>query len=338
MTDLAHNRYNARQRRDNPKLKLWRSAGLLLTYKCNCACEFCYYNCGPDKGGLMPVDMALGAWQSLIDLAGPTAKLHLTGGEPFLYWDHLVTILEAAQAQDLGPVDMVETNGFWAENDKIVHERLQTLDRLGLGRLKISCDPFHQEFVDIKAVRRLVSLAEERLGPERVLVRWREYLEESPAVQGLSGREKKACFKASLETHPCRYKGRAAGQLASDQAGQSCRDLKGQCCAKAFLGAKGVHIDPYGNVFGGTCCGIILGNIGEQSLAEIWRRFDPQRDAFFKTLFAAGPAGLLEQAQAQGYQAQELYAGKCHLCTQIRQFFLAQGQHGGIIGPRDCYE
>ena len=43
MIELSENVYNSRLSRSEPKFKLWRSAGLLLTYKCNCACEFCYY-------------------------------------------------------------------------------------------------------------------------------------------------------------------------------------------------------------------------------------------------------------------------------------------------------
>jgi hypothetical protein len=99
-----------------------------------------------------------------------------------------------------------------------------------------------------------------------------------------------------------------------------------------------VHIDPYGNVFSGTCSGIILGNIKEKSLAEIWRSFDPQRDAFFETLFKGGPCGLLKQAQQQGFQAQDVYAGKCHLCTHVRTFLSKHDLYKGIIGPSACYE
>src|SRR4030042_5894880 len=99
MIDLSEKIYNSRTTRSEPKVKLWRSAGLMLTYKCNCSCEFCYYNCDPDKGGLMPVDNALSAWKSLRILAGDRAKIHITGGEPFLYWDHLLEILEQAQRQ-----------------------------------------------------------------------------------------------------------------------------------------------------------------------------------------------------------------------------------------------
>ncbi len=41
-------------------------------------------------------------------------KIHITGGEPFLYWEHLLEILREAKKSNLGPVDMIETNGFWA--------------------------------------------------------------------------------------------------------------------------------------------------------------------------------------------------------------------------------
>ena len=72
---------NAKLRRDEPKFKRWRSVGLILTYKCNCACEYCYYACDPGKAGLMPVDMAIETWEAVIRLAEDHARIHLTGGE-----------------------------------------------------------------------------------------------------------------------------------------------------------------------------------------------------------------------------------------------------------------
>ncbi len=137
MTELSENIYNSNAARNEPKFKLWRSAGLLLTYECNCACEFCYYNCGPEKKGLMSVDTSISSWQSLKILAGDNAKIHITGGEPFLYWERLQEILEEAGNQNLGKVDLVETNGFWATNEKITRQRLKRLDELGMHRFKI---------------------------------------------------------------------------------------------------------------------------------------------------------------------------------------------------------
>ena len=132
MIDLSENIYNSQTKRSEPKFKLWRSAGLLLTYKCNCACEFCYYNCSPEKNGLIAVDTAISVWQSLKILAGDSAKIHITGGEPFLYWDRLQGILQEARSEKLGNVDLIETNGFWATSEKITRQRLKRLDELGI--------------------------------------------------------------------------------------------------------------------------------------------------------------------------------------------------------------
>lgn len=335
MLDLSDNAYNRSRARNESKFKLWRSAGLLLTYQCNAACEFCYYHCTPEKGGLMPVELCLVAWRSLRTLAGDAAKIHLTGGEPFLYWDHLVTILAEGQRQNLGPVDLLETNGFWARSDALVYERLQRLIDLGVQRLKISVDPFHQEFVPLPPVRRLAVLAREMFGPDRVLVRWEKYLDadETVAVAG-------DCDTVYLDTYrdyPCRFTGRAADHLASLLASKPAEAFADSNCLADFLGAKGVHIDPYGNVFSGTCSGIIVGNINEMPLETMWRRFDPERNVLIKTLCEQGPYGLLERAESLGYERLDAYAGKCHLCTHLRQFLLENEAEARVVGPPDCY-
>jgi len=314
----------------------------MLTYKCNCACEFCYYNCDPNKGGLMPVDTVVNAWQSLKILAGDSAKIHITGGEPFLYWEHLLQILDQAQKQNLGRVDLIETNGFWATSEKIVRQRLKRLDELGMNRFKVSTDPFHQQYVDIESVRRLAGMATEVLGSERVLVRWQKYLENPTDMKNLSPAELEQQYLNAIKDYPCRFTGRAAGKLAELAASQSIESLAAMNCRSAYLGAKGVHIDPFGNVFSGTCSGIIIGNVNvravrEPPLLDIWKQFDPQSADLIGTLFEKGPFGLLAEAEKQGYKRKEFYAGKCHLCTSIRQFFFNNGLEKPIVGPAECY-
>jgi organic radical activating enzyme len=350
MTELLENIYNSQVGRDEQKFKLWRSAGLLLTYKCNASCEFCYYNCSPEKNGLMPVDSAINAWQSLKNLAGDSARVHITGGEPFLYWDRLVEILQEGKRQELGPLDMVETNGFWfdkltipsevegwATDEGVVKERLKILDELGMVRLKISCDPFHQEYVDIKPVKRLADVARELLGEKRVLVRWEKYLDSPVEMRGLSQDELNQQYRAAIKDYPCRFTGRAAGKLAELVVKDTVEQVAEANCKEAFLGAKGVHIDPFGNVFSGTCSGIIIGNINQSPLEEIWKRFHPANSEFINTLFNLGPFGLLEQVAKLGYKKAKGYAGKCHLCTSIRQFLFDNGLERSIIGPAKCY-
>ncbi len=383
MYELSDNIYNKRVSRNEPKFKLWRSVGLLLTYKCNCACEFCYYNCGPDKNGLMSVDTAISAWQSLKILAGDSAKIHITGGEPFLYWDSLQEILEEAGNQKLGKVDLIETNGFWATGEKITRQRLKRLDELGMERFKISTDPFHQEYIDIEPIRRLAEIATEILGPERVLVRWRKYLEDPIEMKSLSSAEREQKYISAMNDYPCRFTGRAAGQLAGlvassmldtgcsmlvedreskievqkssiknrpanggfqsepSVAGSRIKNRESRIasanCKSDLLGAKGVHIDPFGNVFSGTCSGIIIGNVNKTGLDDIWKQFGPAGNEFISTLFNFGPYGLLEEAGKLGYKKAKVYASKCHLCTSIRQFFFDNGLKRPIIGPAECY-
>jgi MoaA/NifB/PqqE/SkfB family radical SAM enzyme len=337
MIELSENIYNSQVARNEPKFKLWRSAGLLLTYKCNCACEFCYYNCCPEKNGLMPVDMAIRAWESLKILAGDSAKIHITGGEPFLYWDRLQEILKEAGNQNLGKVDLIETNGFWATSEKITRQRLKKLDKLGMYRLKISADPFHQEYVDIEPIRRLAAMATEILGPQRVLVRWRKYVENPIEMKGLSPVEREQRYLSDVNDYPCRFTGHAGGQLAKLVASKPVETFASMNCRSDLLGAKGVHIDPFGNVFSGMCSGTIIGNVNRTGLEDIWKQFGPARNEFINTLFDMGPYGLLEEAGKLGYKKAKVYASKCHLCTQIRQFFFNKGLEESIIGPAECY-
>jgi len=337
MIALSENIYNRSVGKDRPKFKVWTSAGLLLTYKCNCACEFCYYNCGPDKSGLMPVDTAISAWCSLRVLAGDAAKIHLTGGEPFLCWERLLEILEQGKREGLGPVDLIETNGFWATDVNTVRERLGRLNELGMQRLKISTDPFHQEYVDIEPVRRLADIAKAMLGDGRVLVRWRKWLDDAVDVRAFSAAERERLYAKSIVEYPCRFTGRAAGRLAELVASQSVNDLANLDCRADYLGAKGVHIDPFGNVFSGTCSGIMVGNVTKEPLEEIWRAFEPGWSDVVGTLIEAGPGGLLGRARELGYGQLATYADKCHLCTSVRQFLHDRGADGSVIGPAECY-
>jgi MoaA/NifB/PqqE/SkfB family radical SAM enzyme len=337
MMELTDNAYNRGLGRDASKMKLWRSAGLLLTYRCNAACEFCYYHCGPDKGGLMPVETCLAAWASLRTLAGEAAKIHLTGGEPFLCWDRLVEILEAGARRGLGPVDMIETNGGWATSENLIVERLNTLLDLGVRRLKVSVDPFHQEYVDIKPAERLACTAMEMFWPDSVLVRWEQYLMEPVKMTTLSPTQKDLVYRDTFRDHPFRFAGRAADHPGSLLSAHPVEHFAEMNCLADFLGAKGVHVDPFGNVFSGTCSGIILGNVNETPLEEIWRRFDPQRRDLVGVLCRRGPYDLLEEARALGYRELDAYADKCHLCTHVRQFLFERGRETGVVGPPDCY-
>ncbi|AQT69343.1 molybdenum cofactor biosynthesis protein A [Anaerohalosphaera lusitana] len=337
MTSLQENIFNSRRRRDEKKFKLWKYAGLMLTYKCSAACAFCYYNCSPDKGGLMKTETAVGAWESLERLAGARASVHITGGEPFLYADRLAEVLNEAKRMGLRPADSVETNASWAVSSSVIERNVRLLKDAGVERLKISWDPFHAEYISTDKIKRLASAAEDILGRERVLVRWADYLDAELDFAGMTEEEKQAVYKSAMGDYPCRLTGRAAGRLGHLAERKPLEIIQKQNCRRTWMDGKGVHIDPYGNIFSGLCSGIIVGNVEDRSLEDIWRSLDIENEQMVARLVEAGPAGLLNTALEAGYEVRGEYAGKCHLCTDIRQFFFDNGRFQGIIGPLECY-
>ena len=72
-------------------------------------------------------------------------------------------------------------------------------------------------------------------------------------------------------------------------------------------------------------------------LRVIFAPGQPGNDKVIETLFHSGPAGLLGEAVKVGYKPAKSYAGKCHLCTSIRQFFFIKGLYQTTIGSAECY-
>ena len=285
----------------------------------------------------MPVDMALDAWTSLVRLAGDQAKIHITGGEPYLYFDHLAALLQAARRCNLPPLDCLETNGSWADSESEIRQKIRFLQEAGLRQLSIGFDPFHAEFVPVENIRTLRALAGEILGPRQVRVRWEKYLDNPLPFEAFTGQAQKDLCRQMLKEDRCRFTGRAAEQIAPLIADKPLDRLASLSCQTAILGARGVHIDPCGHVFSGQCSGIILANLQKTPLDTLWKDFDPQNPPFWRILFNSGPFGLLEEARKAGYQSRPFYASKCHLCSEIRRFFFDKGIFLSIIGPSACY-
>ena len=271
MLDLSENIYNRGLSRDEPKFKLWRSAGLMLTYQCNAACEFCYYHCSPGKGGLMPVETCLAP--------GDHSRYSPATRPRF--------ISPAASPSSIG-ITSSRSSGRRRSRTlgRSIWWRPTASGRRMTGSSRIAA---HADLAGRPAAqdqRRSVSpgvrryragpaagrVAKEILGPDRVLVRWEKYLSEPVRYPGLShGRARPGVYVEAYRDYPFRFTGRAAGHLAASAGVQAGRGLSHMNCLAGFLGAKGVHIDPYGNVFSGTCSGIILGNVDQTPLEEIWK-------------------------------------------------------------------
>ena len=321
-------------------LKHWSFAGLMLTTWCNARCASCYLCCGPERHEAMTAEEALGLWRSLQEACPHGCRVHISGGEPFGDWPRLIELARRAQAAGLGPLEKVETNAFWAEDTGIVQERLAALDEAGLGKLVISADPYHQAFVPIARARLAAKVAGEVLGPSRVQVRWRDWLTEGFDTAGMDRPAWQALVASYAAKGRDRLCGRAAEALTGGLQLKAAGELADEPCRQALLRSRHVHVDPEGYVMPGTCAGLVLGWAGPESIAEIWQRLnaDWATRPVLGTLAERGPAGLLPLAQAAGFVPQVGYAGKCHLCWDVRRWLALKGRGGDELGPLALYQ
>lgn len=338
---LEENAYNHGRNRDEQKFKLWTSAGLMLTYWCSSRCACCYVYSGPGAGSAdneMTVDLAVHCWRGLIDLAGERAQVHLTGGEPFVDFDRLHAILHRAQQETLTGLEKVETNAYWCSDDEIVRKRLAALQQVGLTRLQISTDVYHQEYVPLEYVRRAAAIARDILGDDGVQIRWRDYLDHPCLVDVRDPEHRAQAFRQAYALRPERMVGRAADELAPLLEQRPWREFAERTCRDSFLNARHIHIDGAGHVFSGTCAGIIVGRIAtELSLDHLWVQLDYRAHPLVHLLMTGGPTELVKIAEPLGFVPRSTYVNRCHLCFDLRRFLFVQGLFRDELGPAVCY-
>ncbi len=320
-------------------VKYWSAAGLMLTYWCSARCGSCYLSCGPDRGDEMTADGALSFWRSLIDASPHGCRVHITGGEPFGNWPRLKEICRRASDEGLSPLQKIETNAFWATDAAVVRDRISALDETGMEKLSISADPYHQQFVPIERCRLVAQIATEMLGPERVQVRWGDWLAAGCDTDKLDADQRLELFMSYAAQGRDRLNGRAVSEIIVGMPRKSLAELADKPCSNALLRSKHVHVDGCGRMMPGTCAGIVLGVMGELSAADIWRKLDSDHADrhIVGTLGMHGPVGLLDQAKAAGYVAKQWYASKCQLCWELRSHFVACGLGGQELGPAELY-
>jgi len=326
-----------------PEQAVWEYAGLMVTYWCNARCAFCYVYSAPNRGGTMSVESALRLWGGLDRLAaraGRRMRIHLSGGEPMGDWPALAAIIRAARDAGLTPLEKVETNAFWAEDDDVTRARIELLDALGMEKLVISADVYHQEFVPIERVQRCVRIARQVLGAARVRVRWWDFVRWPLELRRRPRAERQRAYAAALVRHKERLTGRASERLSHHFPRHPAGHFAGQRCVEEVLRSRHVHIDPYGNVFPGVCSGIILGNALQSSVEQVWDRLargwreHPVVDAVVQ----GGSHELMRRVLQFGYRPRpEGYANKCDLCTHVRQFLVDHGLWRSYVGPDECY-
>lgn len=314
---------------------LLHSAGLLLTYKCTARCRHCETCSGPSKDGVISIRDADRIVRDLKEVG--VRKIHLTGGEPFLYQERLFKVLHLIQ-DAFGPMcrPEIQTNGFWCTDKGVVETKYNSLEGLCCF-VCASIDPFHFEWVPMDRVRRCLNLAATAFDVHNAHF--------DSDLSDYARNLRLTCSEAiEMEGDYIKYVSNAAFSLAPFVPGHPPETFSQTNCRESLLGGDSIHIDHYGNIVpGDECWGITLGNALQDSgsLRSIIEgsRSGHLRNATIDVLVESGPWGLYLKARELGYEPLARgYATACHLCYMVRTYLFKNGHCIEALGPEELYQ
>jgi hypothetical protein len=331
------------------------SGGLILSYKCSAECKHCIYGCSQkwsadwiSEGDLEKILKQL-AGRVVPSPFGPKTTtlnhgLHFTGGEPFLNFDLLCKAVETAAGLSI-PSLFVETNCFWAVNDKVTKERLKLLKTNGLHGIMISVNPFYLEYVPFERTERTIRIALDIFKSNAMVYQIEYYrrfmqweLKDRVPFQDYLKLEKKENLLRNVEFF---MMGRAPYAL-KDELREYYPSLPASSyfhepCITPLLRTWHNHFDNYGNYVPGFCGGITLGECRNlDKLLDEGIELDDYPVLEF--LVDNDLKGLFSYALQYGYEKlEEGYFSKCHVCTDLRKFLVKKDDFRELQ-PKEFYK
>ncbi len=316
------------------------SAGLLLSYQCSSECRHCMYACSSkwsaDWVSIEVLTKTLAKLRTTIigfpGKIGINYGIHFTGGEPFLNFDLLLQATELAR--DIGiHSTFVETNSFWCVDDPSTERKLRQLRAAGLEGILISVNPFIVDQVPFERTETAVRMSREVFGDNAIV--YQDVFYQQLKALGVKGTLpfEDYVYRApyGLQQAELLPMGRAAYQLGHLYRGFPADDFFDQSCRKELLRDWHVHIDNYGNYIPGYCAGLSLGNwleVDQANLKEL---------SIVRALVNTGVKELCEIARDFGYECQEGYVSKCHLCVDMRRYLVQRTTQFKELRPREFY-
>jgi len=287
----------------------------LLTYKCTYECDHCFVYSSPSADGVFTLEMMTAALKQMTEISSVDTA-YFEGGEPFLYYPLLLESLRLAKR--MGFQVGVVTNGYWATSAEDAKLWIKPLAKIGIAALSISDDPFHSDDGEENPARYALQAAREMGIPcDSICI-------EAPKL--INDRKWKG---EPVVGGDVLFKGRAVDKLAVDLPRRH-HSIFDECPHEDLKDPGRVHLDPFGFVH--LCQGLVIGNINETPLREIFARYEPSSHPIIGPLIKGGPAEL---AREFGFDASPGFIDHCHLCFEIRRTLIAR--YPQYLAPKQVY-
>ena len=312
---------------------------LFLTWRCNFSCGHCGFSCGPERRERLTLARAL-EMISTVQRNPDLKMIAFSGGEPFLVYGDLLTLVRRAKAG--GSIGGVVTNCYWAATAAIAEQRLKELADAGLLEIIVSLDDYHLRCVGLDNIRRVVEAAlarSVRVGVNMVVTR--------------ASQVRKAQVGTLLGIPTCTFEDpqriwvRESSPVATGRASQGVRmeelefqgeELLDRGCPYAV---RNIVVTPEERLY--ACCGfgdtspegpgslVDLGPWGDAPFEELFDR--ASRNLLLNLVHAVGPYRLLKMAQkAQpGIRFRSRFVSNCDVCREISQNDAAREAIGRLL-------
>lgn len=311
-----------------------------MTYQCTAECEHCRFWCTREPQPVIDVDMAVDCIEKLKKL-NDLQLVVVMGGEPGLYPNEMHALLAASHA--LGLMTRLETNAFWAVDDDAARKFLEPLYKMNT-QVAISLDAFHAPYVPPERVTTALKISEELGGECWTAISLIDSQNKSTAEDKLTlqlikdveehlGHKLERSYQGRIL-----YAGRPVERLANIV--KQGRGVPTETCNRVPWWMDGyqeslylLSLDPDGYLSKG--CGIAIGNIKNQSIESFLESYDAHKHPILRTLLEKGPLGLAEEAAELGFELQDDYADRCHLCQEARE--VLREKYPEYLVPRQHY-
>jgi len=283
---------------------------LTLTGNCNVACRHCAPSCKPIKTKPTDVDFFKRVITEAAQVDEIKKECAFVGGEPTIYFPQLISLIGYAAEQGFAP--SITTNGWWGKTDRQLKKYLSEMYAAGLRRMELSIDVFHQEFIDMMAVKNILNASREiGIGVVvRAVVSRSGNLANS--THGLTTSDLEGHLIASSPVLPI---GRAAEVISTDDFYWSA-DNDGSCSKALNFTVR------YDGVTTPCCVGtdfvpyLHIGNAKDISIQRIFQKY------FYsfrlRRLTSQGPAAILQEIKGTDATIEAISSktcvGMCHLC------------------------
>lgn len=302
---------------------------IITTLGCPNSCQHCCFSCSPQKSKYY---LALDDMKDILKHASELGILDigLNGGEPFTKPKELMQLVVFSSGLDIDLA--IRTSGGWALDERLVFETVRFLKVNQVGRLGLSYDPYHAEYVDKSCILRIIRECESQDLP--VWVDWvsaggKKAFEISAEVKQTLG-----IYSRYVRSHTDNLRCIGDRCNKSDLADFDFRNALDLLYGRFSCGYEAgtmqddytLIVYPENLVQLGPCC--LPNFIRHRPKGSDWMRvlFNlVAEDELENIVYQEGPRGIVDVAKRKGLDALRLagskYTSTCELCIDISPYF-----------------